>query len=97
MYYTVPELDPAVTTCPAVITLQSIRVGTGTDDREGNLIFRDGELRAVVVRLEDPMHGELVGTWHLEAGFGAHDAGSVVFDDLDAAVEWVAGVKTTAK
>ena len=72
-----------------MITLQATRVGTGTDDREGNLIFRDGELLAVVVRLEDPMHGDLAGKWHLEAGFGPCDGPGRLFENLDAAVDWV--------
>ena len=80
-----------------VITLMATKVATGTADGEGNLIFRDGELLAVVVRLEDPMHGDLVGKWHLEAGFGPHDSGSIVFDGIDAAVEWASGAKVAAK
>ena len=75
-----------------MITLQAVRVGTGTDDREGNLVFQDGELVAIVVRLEDAMHGELAGRWHLEAGFGRHDAPGILFDNLDAAINWVARV-----
>jgi hypothetical protein len=40
------------------ITLQPIRVRTGSQDTEGRLALADGELIAVFVRLDDEIHGE---------------------------------------
>ena len=54
----------------ATITLQPVRVRTGSKDTEGRLALVDGELVAVFVRLDDPMHEEDQGRWFLEAGFG---------------------------
>lgn len=51
----------------------------------------DSELVAVLVRLDDEMHGADRGGWFLEVGFGPFQEGpsSVVFQDLDEAESWI--------
>ena len=72
-----------------MVTLQPIPVLTGSIDREGLLLLVDGRLAAVLVRLEDPEHGEMVGKWFLEAGFGHLAAAEELFDTPDAAATWI--------
>ena len=72
----------------AVVTIQPIRVATGTDDREGYLVLEDAVLAGVIVRLDDPMHGDNVGKWFLEACFGPHCRRDPVFPSLEQAVNW---------
>jgi hypothetical protein len=73
------------------IDLQPIRVRTGHQDGEGRLALADGELVAVLVRLDDPVHGDQRGRWFLEAGFGPCGGGpsSVIFEDLEEAESWL--------
>jgi hypothetical protein len=54
------------------LTLQPVRVGTGSDE-EGMLVFDDDQrLLAVLTHLGD-QYGEVSGHWYLEAGFGRID------------------------
>ena len=70
--------------------VRPMRVATRGADGDGRLMLADGELVAVLVRLDDPAHGGLVGAWFLEAGFGAcATARPPVFDTLEAARAWV--------
>jgi hypothetical protein len=56
---------------PLDITFQPVRVLIDGHDSEGWLIFADGQLAAVIVRLDGPAHDpERKGWWNLEAGFG---------------------------
>lgn len=77
---------------PPTLTFEPVRVGTGCRDTVGRLAFADGDLVAVLVRLDDPMHdAPQRGGWSLEAGFGrAATASPPVFDGLDAAAAWLA-------
>ena len=69
--------------------LQPVRVATGSDDQESQLVFADGFLAAVLVRLSEH-HDEDAGKWFLEAGFGRVDSyRAPVFADLDAAQAWI--------
>jgi hypothetical protein len=71
------------------LTLQSVRVGNGSDE-EGLLVF-DGEQRlvAVLTHLGEQYDG-LSGHWYLEAGFGRLEGrDQPTFADLDAAREWM--------
>jgi len=53
------------------ITFQSIPVLIDGSDTEGKLILADGQLAAVIVRLDSSSHAsEHFGQWYLEAGFG---------------------------
>ena len=57
------------------LTLQPVRVGTGSDE-EGLLVFDDDQrLVAVLTHLSD-QYGDVSGHWYLEAKFG-------LLDDLD--------------
>jgi len=54
------------------LQLQPVRVKTGSHDTEGQLVFSDGFLVAVLVRLSQD-HEEEAGLWFLEAGFDGAD------------------------
>ena len=71
-------------------TLEQVQVSTDSADQEGRLVFTDGLLLAVLVRLSD-QHTDNSGLWFLEAGFGVvADKEAPLFPDLDAAVRWLA-------
>lgn len=71
------------------LQLQPVRVKTGSHDTEGQLVFADGFLVAVLVRLSDEHDGD-AGRWFLEAGFdGAEDRTQPTFADLDEAQAWI--------
>jgi urocanate hydratase len=76
---------------PLPIYLQPIRVLNDNDDRVGQLVMVDGQLAAVLVRLDGEEHGDdLRGKWFLEAGFGrCSEARPPVFADLGEAEVWV--------
>jgi hypothetical protein len=67
------------------LTLQAVRVGTGSDE-EGMLVFdADQRLVAVLTHLGD-QYGEVSGQWYLEAKFGLLDGlDHPTYADLDAA------------
>lgn len=70
-------------------SLQPVRVDTGGADEDGRLVFRDGKLAAVLVRLSDG-HGDAAGRWFLERGFGRLDVPwHPSFDGVGAALDWV--------
>ena len=73
-----------------MITFQRVPVMTGSADREGCVIFADGQLTAVVVRLDACEHGHLRGKWFLEAGIGPCNHPAPLFDLVDDALAWVA-------
>lgn len=52
-----------------ILHLQPVRVATDSDDCNGQLVFVDGFLVAVLVQLSG-QHGAFAGMWFLEAGFG---------------------------
>ena len=71
------------------MTLKPARVETGSPDEEGCLVFGNGKLLAVLVRLS-AQQGELAGRWYVEKGFGCLDApAQPTFPDLDAAQSWL--------
>jgi hypothetical protein len=56
------------------ISFQPMRVLIDGHDSEGILILADGQLTAVIVRLDGQTHNpQHKGLWHLEAGFGKCD------------------------
>lgn len=71
------------------LSLEPIRVATGTDD-EGMLVLIEDRLVAVLVRLSSA-HGELAGQWFLEASFGQvlDLVSHPTFQDLHAAQDWI--------
>ena len=71
------------------LRLQPVKVGTGSADQEGQLVFQGEFLVAVVVKLSDN-HENSAGKWFLEVGFGkAQDQTGPLFDELDAAQSWI--------
>lgn len=69
--------------------LQPVHVATGSENSDGQLVFADGFLVALLVQLSD-QHGADVGMWFLEAGFGLTSVRSApLFLDLDAAQVWI--------
>lgn len=75
---------------PVELLLRPVPVHTGSGDQDGQLVLADGRLAAVLVRLDDRSHAELVGTWFLEAGFGpCAQVIAPTFGDLDAAQGWI--------
>ncbi|OHV17881.1 hypothetical protein BK022_02785 [Methylorubrum extorquens] len=72
------------------LRLQPVQVATGSGDTESHLVFSEGFLVAVLVRLSDD-HDDRSGMWFLEAGFGAVDhPDPPTFADLDEAQSWIA-------
>jgi hypothetical protein len=72
------------------LRLQPVQVATGSDDQESQLVFHEGFLVAVLVRLSD-MHETDAGNWYLEAGFGrVADLNPPLFTDLVQAQIWIA-------
>jgi hypothetical protein len=69
------------------LTLQPVRVGTGSDE-EGMLVFDDDQrLVAVLTHLGD-QYGEVSGHWYLEAKSALLDGlDHPTYADLDAAQE----------
>jgi hypothetical protein len=74
-----------------VIAFQTIPILIDGHDTEGRLVLADGELTAVLARLDGDTHDPTMrGWWHLEAGFGhCADVGTNVFANLDEAGAWV--------
>jgi hypothetical protein len=71
------------------VTLQPVRIETGTEDEDGYLVFIEGRLAAILVRLSD-QHEELTGCWYYEHGFGPYDGPThPVFETLEAAQDWI--------
>jgi hypothetical protein len=71
------------------LRLQPVQVATGSYDTEGQLVFADGFLAAVLVRLSG-FHEDEAGMWFLEAAFGSVDAViRPTFADLDEAQTWI--------
>jgi hypothetical protein len=74
------------------ITFMPMRVLIDGHDTYGSLILSDGQLAAVVVRLDGEHHGpEDKGLWNLEAGFGkcATSRSAPLFQTLEEAGAWV--------
>jgi hypothetical protein len=75
-------------TPPKIMTIP-IRVDTGSADEEGRLVLAGGRLVAVLLRLEDNIHGDDCGAWFLEAGFGDLAGENRLFPTLEDAAEWL--------
>ena len=71
------------------LRLQPVQVGTGSYDVDGQLVFADGLLAAVLVQLSD-YHEDIAGMWFLEAGFGSVVTTELpLFADIDKAQTWI--------
>ena len=72
------------------IDRQDISVDTQSEDEQGCLLFSEGKLVAVLVRLANHVHGADHGAWYLEAGFGrCATMMPPVFPTMDDAEAWV--------
>jgi hypothetical protein len=73
------------------LSLQPVRIAADGDE-EGLLVFGDGRLVAVLVRLSG-RHGAMSGRWFLEVGFGPalDPVLRPTFPDLETAQHWIAG------
>ncbi|MDB5475511.1 MAG: hypothetical protein JWP49_1022 [Phenylobacterium sp.] len=70
------------------LILQPVMVDTG-EEGEGCLVFAEGWLVAVLVRLSDS-HEDESGYWFLEKGFGRLDRPDPPsFSDLPTAEQWI--------
>jgi hypothetical protein len=72
------------------ITRQRVLVATGGRHEDGCLLFADGALVALLVKLSDPGYGKRRGMWFTEWGYGPWEShGSApLFADVDAAERW---------
>jgi hypothetical protein len=72
-----------------MISRLHMKIRTNSKDEASTLVLSDGSLVAILVRLDDPIHGSAQGRWHLEAHFDHVTGTERLFDDLDAAVAWI--------
>ena len=71
------------------LTLEPVHIQTGSSDEEGRLVFADGRLVAVLVRLSD-QHGDVAGHWYYEHGFGPFNGPAhPTFPPLEAAQNYI--------
>ena len=71
------------------LTLQPVRVATGSDE-EGMLIFDEKQRLVAVLTHLGAQYDAVSGHWYLEAGFGRLDGiNHPTFSDLDAAQNWI--------
>ena len=77
----------------ASLSLSPIPVLLNGHANEGRLVLADGQLVAVLVRLDGDVDAvQLKGTWFLESGMGACSVvDPPVFRDLAEASSWVEG------
>lgn len=76
---------------PKTLRMQPTKVKTTSIDSRGMLIFEDDLLIAVLVQLEESVHGERYGgKWNLEATFDELPyPPDKVFNSLDHAERWL--------
>jgi hypothetical protein len=78
------------------LSFRRIDIATLSADREGRLAMVDGRLVAVLVRLDDEVHGIDRGAWFLDAGFGRLAGEARVFATLEEAADWILVIAQTA-
>jgi hypothetical protein len=72
-----------------ILSLQPVQVATNSDDAESQLVFADGFLVAILIRLSG-QHEADAGKWFLEAGFGpVHGGLPPLFANLGEARCWI--------
>jgi hypothetical protein len=71
------------------LSFQPVTLDGDAPDREGTLVFRNGRLLALLIRLEE-FHGDLAGKWFVEATFGDVPGGQLpVLENTDAFDRWL--------
>ena len=75
----------------SVVSFQAIPILIDGHDTQGQLVLIDGQLVAVLARLDGDAHDPAMKSWwNLEAGFGPCQAiGDNLFQNLDDAETWV--------
>jgi hypothetical protein len=72
------------------VTLPPTKVMTNSHDQDGRVVFADGQLMAVLVRLDDAIHKDERGDWFLDVDFGpCNGSRQPVFRSLEEAEAWV--------
>jgi hypothetical protein len=74
------------------VLFQPIAIAASSADTDGRLLLVDGRLAAVLVRLQDEVHGDrLQGKWFVESAFGdlAEFSGDAIFATLEEAADWL--------
>jgi hypothetical protein len=74
----------------SVVSFRTIPVLIDGHDTEGVLLLYEGQLVAVLARLDAETHDpDIQGRWHLEAGLGpCQTMGTHLFQTLDEAARW---------
>jgi hypothetical protein len=73
-----------------VVSYQPIPILIDSHDTQGLLALLDGQLVAVLSRLDAEAYGrDLKGRWHLEAGFGPCDGDGHLFATPEDIPTWV--------
>jgi hypothetical protein len=74
----------------SAVSFQAIPLLIDGHDTEGSLVLHEGQLVAVLARLDGDSHDpEFKGRWHLEAGFGpCQEVGTQLFETLEDAARW---------
>ena len=79
-----------------MIEFQPVRMAMDSDE-EGRLVFVNGRLAAVAVRLSDD-HGELTGQWFVEAAFGPYQRPVYpTFQEIGLLEGWVTEYRSQAR
>ena len=75
----------------SVVSFQTIPILIDGHDTQGQLVLFDGQLVAVLARLDGDAHDpKMKSWWNLEAGFGPYQAiGDNLFQNLNDAEAWV--------
>jgi hypothetical protein len=73
-----------------MISRLHMRIKTNSKDENSVLVLSDGSLVAILVRLDDPIHGSAQGRWYLEAHFDHVPDTERLFESLDEAEAWIA-------
>jgi hypothetical protein len=67
-----------------------MKILTNSKDSNSLLIMHDGYLVAILVRLEDEVHGDNRAMWHFEAHFDHVPATGQLFRGISEAKAWIA-------
>lgn len=70
------------------LSLSEIRIGTVRGGESGLLVWKSGQLVAVLTEIDEEAYSTK-GKWFLEAGFGLLSGTHRNFDTIEEAVSWV--------
>lgn len=73
------------------VAFHPVRIDTANADEHAYVVFAEGQLVAVIVKLTDTAHGAFRGLWFVEAGFGpCATTAAIYFQTLRAVRDWIA-------